>query len=323
MDFDISLKAINFLVSSKCNLHCKMCDYPDGNIHRKELTYNQIQELILNALILGLKRLDLSGGEPMMRKDIYDIISFANSQDIRTLLVTNGTMIGEQEALKLVDSGISAVIISLEGFEEINDFVRGIGNYKKAINAIKCLKKHREKLDYINVGITISKLNYKELFDFTKYLIEEIGVDSISYNPFDSQMLLKENQKNAQSIFEVSDDILEDIDNQLEKIIEYSSNNNLNLSTPNYLRKIPDYFRGKKMLPSFPCCEPLTGCAIDSAGQVFGCWGQQETLCGDITKAPLLDIVKTDIYKQICKTALTLKCKGCLKACYVNAYNSY
>jgi MoaA/NifB/PqqE/SkfB family radical SAM enzyme len=296
-----------------------MCDYRLNAFGRKELKLEQIKQLIEDAAEMGVERLDLSGGEPMVRKDVYEIISLANSFNISTLLVTNGTLIGETEAQKLVDSGLKSVIISLEGFEETNDLVRGQGSFRKAVAAIRELKKYRDKLEFINVGITVSKVNYKELYDFTRFLFEEIGVDAISYNPFDKEMLCSESYKDVKDIFCVSKDMLDDLSKELERIIEYSKTNNRRVSPEKYLRKIPLYFAGEKILPNVPCYEPFVGCAINCSGEVFSCWGEHEEV-GNINEDSLKDIVNSIEYKAMCEKAYSLKCKGCLKACYVGVH---
>ena len=322
MDIKASIKHINLLVSNRCNLKCKMCDYHMEASARQELSLDDITCLIAEAAALGLERIELSGGEPMLRKDIYQIIEFAKSLNIRSLLVTNGTLIGEIEAEKLVSSGISAVIISLEGPEDINDFIRGKGSFRKALNAIISLKKYRENLDYINVGITVSKVNSKHLYEFTRYLIEEAGVDSISYNPFDREMLWEENYAGVKDIFTITPDLNKDLKHELQKIIDYGKDKKINLSPDYFLHKFCDYFDGKSIKPVFPCCEPITGCAIKASGEVFACWGQQNIPVGNIATSSFKTIIESEKYIDACKNGLTLKCGGCLKACYVSIHSN-
>lgn len=311
---------MNLLVTSWCNLHCKMCDYRMGAFNRNELNYEQIRKLLSDAVEMGLERLDISGGEPMVRKELYDIISFASSLKLRTLLVTNGVLIGEAEAEKLVASGVSAVIISLEGFEQTNDMIRGDGNFRKALGAIRALQKYKEKLDYINVGVTISKANYKQLYDFTKFILEEIGVNSVSYNPFDKNMLYHENYEAVKDIFTITPDMIDDLKEQLQKIIDYKNDFKKPLPPENYLRKIPQYFEGIRMLPDYPCYQPLMGCAVDCSGQVFPCWGEGIAV-GNVSEKSFKEIVNSREYIEICNKALSRKCKGCLKSCYVGTHN--
>src|SRR5690606_12895269 len=159
----VSIKRLNLLISKRCNLHCRMCDYRLGSLFTKELTIDQIKDLIHDAVDLGLEQLELSGGEPMLYKDIYKVIEYGKSFGLKIMMMTNGVLIGEDEVEKLVFSGLQGVVISLEGFEEINDKIRGLGNYEKAINAIKGFQKQKKHMDFIKVGITISQYNYRQL----------------------------------------------------------------------------------------------------------------------------------------------------------------
>jgi MoaA/NifB/PqqE/SkfB family radical SAM enzyme len=319
VNISVSIKKINLLFSAWCNLHCKMCDYRLRAFGRKELSFEQITELIKDASKIGVELIVLSGGEPMTRKDIYEVIAFTSSLNIRTSMVTNGTLIGEEEAQKLVDSGLIAANISLEGFEEINDAIRGKGSFKKALNSISEFQKYRDKLQYINVGVTISKSNYKQLYDFTKFLVEEIGINSISYNPFDKEMLFAESYKDVKDMFCITPDMLEELSEELERILEYSKIKGIDIPPEKYLRKIPGYFAGESMLPKKPCYEPFIGCSINCTGEVYACWGEAEEV-GNLNDASLIDIINSKEYKDMCIKAYTLKCKGCCKACHARVH---
>lgn len=312
----ISIKKLNLLVSKHCNLHCKMCDYPIAPSYGEQLTTNEIKKLLSDASEIGLEWLEISGGEPMLRKDIYEIISYAHSFNIKTIMMTNGILIGIKEVRRLIDSGLNEVAISLEGFAEINDKIRGNGNFDKVMDTISNFKSYQSKIDCLRVGVTISKYNYNILFSLVKFLHENIGLNSISLNPFNKYMLTPENYQLRKNEFDITSEELPHLSEQLERIIEYCETKEITYLTKNFLRKISQYFAGSSMIPESGCNQPLFGCPIDAYGRVFTCWG--EVVCvGNIKVHSIKEIVKSDQYEKLCMNALNGKCKGCLSTCYV------
>lgn len=74
IDMDVKLERINLLITKECNLWCRMCDYRMFRKDSRELTFQQIQTIIGDARDLGVKRLEITGGEPMIRREVYDMM---------------------------------------------------------------------------------------------------------------------------------------------------------------------------------------------------------------------------------------------------------
>jgi len=312
------IKHIDIAVSLYCNLKCKMCDYKDPNANEAALRKEDVFRLLKDATELGLESVAFSGGEVLMRKDIYEIISYARDLNISLIeVITNGTLLNEENAKRLVEAGMTNVSISLEGPEHINDFIRGEGTYKKVVEAIKILKKYEEKI-VIAVNIVISKYNYSNLFEFTKFVYEDLGIGYITYNPLNKDMMGANLEKYHNELVVLPEDI-PSINKEIEKIIDYSNSKGIYSISEAYMRKIPDFFLGKRIAPEKPCLIPSESCGIDRAGNVFPCWVEYKS-AGNITKESLKEIVAKDIYKKQCEAALHNKCKGCLVSCYVSAH---
>lgn len=126
-------------ITRKCNLHCIHCysesknqDYPG------ELTHEQACDVVDDLAEYGAPVVMFSGGEPLMRDDVPELISRATEKGLRTVLSTNGTKIDEATALDLKQRGLSYVGISIDGLESLNDRFRAKkGAYKEAIRGIR------------------------------------------------------------------------------------------------------------------------------------------------------------------------------------------
>ena len=109
-----------------CNLHCKHCFNYSGKVKNELLSQSEILRVIENGWeFLDIKEVQLTGGEPTERPDIFEIIKAVHKRGLKTLLQTNGTFNNNilKEILNLPDDRLS-LIISLDGIET-NDFFRG------------------------------------------------------------------------------------------------------------------------------------------------------------------------------------------------------
>ncbi len=166
-------------ITRSCNLNCVHC-YADAKEKAdKEIISTETAKSIIDDLAdFRVPVILFSGGEPLLRKDIIELITYSVKKGIRAVLSTNGTLIDQDTAKKLRDSGLSYAGISLDGLEEINDRFRGInGAFKKALSGIQHCKKAGIK---VGIRFTISRFNAKEvpkMFDLAK----NEGVDRICF----------------------------------------------------------------------------------------------------------------------------------------------
>ncbi|MCS7253251.1 MAG: radical SAM protein [Armatimonadota bacterium] len=126
-----------------CNLRCIHC-YSDSstNLSDGELTTDEAKRLIDELVQLRIPRLLISGGEPLMRSDIFELIRHASSGGLKVALSTNGTLIDDSIARELKACGVRYVGISLDGIGEANDEFRGVrGAFERAVNGIKSCKR--------------------------------------------------------------------------------------------------------------------------------------------------------------------------------------
>jgi radical SAM protein with 4Fe4S-binding SPASM domain len=168
---------LSWNVTRKCNLKCSHCyinaaprEYTD------ELTTEEGKRLIDQICEVSHPLLILSGGEPLLRKDIYELIEYGTGKGLRMGLGSNGTLIDDSVAKKLKQSGIKTVSISLDShIPDHHDDFRGIqGSWQKAINAIKALRANDV---LVQVNTTLTQQNYDEIDDIMS-MAEKLGVEN-------------------------------------------------------------------------------------------------------------------------------------------------
>lgn len=165
-------------VTQKCNLSCIHCR-ADASPQKREMKLikgKAFRKLINELVLLGKPTLVLTGGEPLLRKDIVDLVEYATRRGIATRIQSNGLLLTDQLAEQLKEAGIISFGIGLDGSSaKIHDKVRNLkGAFKSALKAINTLKSHGIK---VHVEFTITKLNLKDLSK-TLDLLESLNVDT-------------------------------------------------------------------------------------------------------------------------------------------------
>ncbi|MCP2598713.1 radical SAM protein [Candidatus Aminicenantes bacterium AC-335-L06] len=174
-------KIAYYEASEKCNLKCRFC-YANPDIQHHCYIGNTFltKKIITKLFELNVVYLIFSGGEPLLRKDLFEIIEYAKKKIKFVGMTTNGTLIGKEEAKKLKETGIDYIQISIESPEEkINDKLRGKGTFKKCLEAINHLKNANFRKEQLYITATITKINIDTLIkfsDFGKRLEVETGL---------------------------------------------------------------------------------------------------------------------------------------------------
>lgn len=153
-----------------CNLRCKHCLNNSGIPEKNQLTIEECYDLIDKLSNAGLQEIRFTGGEPLVFNGIYDLIKYATDCGMFVSIGTNGTLITEEVAKKLKESGLKRAVVSLDGTKEMHDIIRGQGNYDKTIKAIKYLNNSGI---CIKVNAVIMRSNMDDVIMLAKQLHKE------------------------------------------------------------------------------------------------------------------------------------------------------
>ena len=168
---------LSWNVTRKCNMKCSHC-YINADTKESitELTTEEAKKLIDQICEVSKPLLVLSGGEPLLRPDIYDLVRYGASKGLKMGIGSNGSLIETDAAKKLKEAGIETVSISLDShIPEQHDKFRGIqGSWEKAVNAIKVLRKNGV---LVQVNTTVTQQNYSQI-DEIMSLVEKLGVEN-------------------------------------------------------------------------------------------------------------------------------------------------
>jgi len=108
---------ISWNTTNNCNMYCDHCYRDAGVRSSEELTTKEAEALIEEIVKAGFEIMIFSGGEPLMREDIFHLIGYAKKLGLRPVMGTNGTLINSDVAQRLKDIGVMGVGISLDSME--------------------------------------------------------------------------------------------------------------------------------------------------------------------------------------------------------------
>ncbi|NRG18212.1 heme d1 biosynthesis radical SAM protein NirJ [Rhizobiales bacterium] len=161
----------------RCNLKCKHCYSISGDVDFPgELSTRQVFDVMDDLKAAHVPVLILSGGEPLMRPDIFTVSERAKALGFYVGLSTNGTLIDEPMAERIAAAGYDYVGISLDGIGAVHDAFRGqIGAYDLSLKAVRHLKARGVK---VGLRFTMTADNARNLDDILA-LADEEGVDKV------------------------------------------------------------------------------------------------------------------------------------------------
>jgi radical SAM protein with 4Fe4S-binding SPASM domain len=168
---------ISWNLTRKCNLKCSHCYINASPTELKdELNTEESKQLIDQIAQVSRPLLILSGGEPFLRNDVYELIRYGTQKGLRMGLGSNGGLIDAKVARDLKEAGVKTVSISLDSTVPAqHDAFRGVpGSWNKAVDAIKAL---RENDILVQVNTTLTQDNYNQIDDIMS-LTEQIGVEN-------------------------------------------------------------------------------------------------------------------------------------------------
>ncbi|MBU2608598.1 MAG: radical SAM protein [Chloroflexi bacterium] len=165
--------------TSQCNLHCAHC-YASANEAESPTAMDtaSAKAFIGDLAGFGVPVILFSGGEPLLRSDLFELSQLAVERGIRVALSSNGTLITSDVARKLSGVGFAEIGISLDGMESTNDSFRGkLGSYGAAVEGIRNCINHGLR---VSLRFTITRFNYREVPAIFR-LAEDEGVSRLCF----------------------------------------------------------------------------------------------------------------------------------------------
>ena len=293
-------------LSHRCTYNCRMCGVVKI-LKGYELPIETVKKSFDDIASWGWDSIvTLTGGEPFLRGDIFDIIKYAVKKKIKIECISNGALIDESLAHKIVSSGLQNIAVSLDGASsKTHDYIRDEGAFEKAVNALRYLAKAKREAGrgpQISVWTTIMKENVGELFDIAP-LVRSIGVECLVYHPV---IVAQDDMQNTSpdAPFWIRGNDIKILKEQIDKIVDYRNKFGLIAFLHNPYLWL-DYFKGTLTKEMWKC-NPFVFINIGPDGEVRS--------CGDSFGSAKRDGLNNCLYTQEAFRARKIM-KACRKPC--------
>ncbi len=324
------LKVISWNITKKCNLRCMHCYLPAIHVCEDIHPADSSPEL---STADGLNLIDqianvnsevmliLSGGEPLLREDIFELAEYASSKGMMVVLGSNGLLIHDEVAFKLKQKGVSGISISLDSIHpENHDSLRLIeGSWNHALSAIKTCKRNGLS---VQINTVVTKNNYTEIPEMVQFA-RDLGANVFS--PF---FLVCSGR--GEDITDITPDQYEQV---LSTLVEcQEENNGIMIRTrcaPTFRRILYQNNRESLLLKmdSGKCMAGRYYCRITAEGDVTPC-PYMPVRIGNVKNNSFKDLwensreflsLRSSCYKGKCKLCeFQLICGGCRARAYIS-----
>jgi MoaA/NifB/PqqE/SkfB family radical SAM enzyme len=161
-------------VGNACNVKCKFCYYIDSLTAKNNKTTEEIKKDVDFLKSKGLDRLDFTGGEPTIRKDIVEVVRYSRERGFKQVgVITNGfKMADEKFSKELIDAGLNDALFSLHGHNvEVHDKLTQLtGSFERIVKAMRIVKE--QGIEQFRTNTVVNKENYKNLPEMAELLVE-------------------------------------------------------------------------------------------------------------------------------------------------------
>lgn len=303
------LRTMFIEMTLNCNEHCRHCGSKCGDVKMEDqLTGQEIKDFLfdLKGKVKKLPFLNITGGEPLLREDLCDIMKYAHEIGYNWGMTTNGLLLTKEKIQELLDAGIFSISISIDGLKDTHDWFRNKqGGYEKAIFAVKNIV---ETKAFGNVMVTtvVHKKNINELEELYK-IVKELGIDTwrvINVDPIGRALEDEEIRLETKDYKYIIDFIQEKRKNDMTMEVSYGCNHFLG---PKRERELRSWY--------FLCTAGIYTGGIFYNGDIGACLDierRPETIQGNIKKDDFYEIWlnKFEVFRKD-RTLDSPTCKDC------------
>lgn len=299
-----------------CNYHCKMCDLPlrDKVFKKrglKEFSTSQLKQLLKEFAELGTAGIGFTGGEPLLRKDIFELIKYTKDLKMFAHLNTDGFFLNEDAARKLFASGADSINISLDGAcPKTHDTIRNHpGAFDRVMKAAECINAIQKKdnasvrLKFVTV---INEINIGEIPDIIK-LSRDLNADCIEFIPQQNFSVYTNNFPKPDT------DFLKKIRLTMDYLLDVKKKGANIENSSRHIKLFESSFKGDKS--PLVCYAGYNSYAVDCYGEIYPCvpwinWGKS---AGNVNEMTLKEFWYSSKFNRLRKQID--RCKDCFLNC--------
>jgi MoaA/NifB/PqqE/SkfB family radical SAM enzyme len=270
---------VGWEVTYRCDSRCMSCQrwrQRTGD----ELPTSEARLIVKRLADGGVRSLSFTGGEPLLREDLEELVAAAADRGMSTSLSTNALRLTGSRVRALAEAGLGTFFLSLDGARpETHDLVRGRpGSHEQVLAAATAIVGLGAARPRVMFNLTVNRLNVNQLVEAAE-LATRMGVDGLTLQPLHSAEAVS--LEPTQELKPLPEHLGELQDQTRQLVRRHAS---LLPGPPEYIAAIPDYFRNPRVLYRYRCVAAHLTAVLDPLGDVYPCpleFRRMGSLCQD------------------------------------------
>jgi MoaA/NifB/PqqE/SkfB family radical SAM enzyme len=289
-------------VTGRCNSRCSYCLAWREDRTAGEPTLPELLHIVEQAAELGCKAVGFSGGEPLLRNDLEDIIRHVKGLGMYPVLVTNGVLLTEKRVHSLAEAGLGSLSMSLDTLDaDLYQTIRGIPLKHPMENLVAAAAL---KPMPMGISVTVSARNVHSLDSLVAFAGEHGLLASFQLYADDVHLAnADESQMPDWQALETAAECLIAMKEQGAPVT----------NTPEYLRSMAVFVRSGRWLGLKRCLGPQREICVDEALNLVTCWGMDRKI-GSLRDADLITLWRSEAFDKARKELAG--CRRCLLSCH-------
>lgn len=302
-------------VTGRCNSRCVYCSYGSLSAqNRTDLSYDQLCEKIKELAAFGVRSLCLSGGEPLLRPDLDQIIRTAVDLGMVVTITTNGILLDLATAKRLHTAGLSTLVLSFDSLEDrLYQKVRGVpvNRAKQAFQMLQSYRCGNECIPRVVVNIVLTRLIVDHVLEYIKTLCQWMLLeDRIMVQAYQPPPNLP--AANDPLRFMPSDRAR--LETLCQALIRAKEDGVPIGNEAAFLARLPAFLAEGQMPSSYQCTIGYSTLYIKENLDIHPCW--QLPPVGNLNHTPIAQLWQSSEYAAARSRMLALNCRKCALVCH-------
>ncbi len=264
------LPILLLFMTYRCNLRCKMCGVCERELEAEgnpELTTEEWKAVLRSAANLKTMIASISGGEPLLRADIYELIRYARDLGMAVHICSNGLLLNSENVRRLRESGVNTVSISVESPDQaIHEQLRGPGSFTRAVEGIRRL---RAEAPEVRVGINyvITTVNFRNMAAMVPFA-ESLGVHQLKVAPIHTNLLHKRKRIEQYANLIFGEEEVAELGREVRELMQAARRSPIQTTSSMFLSGVSNLYQAPR---HFRCYAGYAACAIHPSGMMVPC----------------------------------------------------
>lgn len=303
----------------RCNLSCSFCHTCYEVEH--ELTTDEVRSVIAQAADWGVPVFNPLGGEPLLRKDLAELLWYADRRGFHVSLTTNGTLLRGRRIRELAPIPKLAINVSVDGLRDSHDHIRGKGTFDRIVANLEAYRGHEraEGLPRTHLGLNcvIHARNLGELIDVIE-LAKRLDLDRVQF------LFLTTHEGKTDGIRDliVDETALPRLDRAVDELANHIARDDSGFQYTNTVEDVllaKEFYRGRLHPEQAVCFNGFKELYVNADGAVLMCDGNLDFLAesaGNVREQSLREIWTGEQARRMRRKVLACR-RGCLQDCYL------